>query len=60
MTLHLHGTRVAGCFRCDISADEVDQITWDRQAEVWRVDGKTFATLLEAENYITRGEADGE
>ena len=29
-------------------------IEWVRAEGVWRVDGKTFPTLLEAENYITR------
>jgi len=31
-------------------------IVWDRKAEVWRVDGRTFKSLLEAELYVTRGE----
>ena len=31
-------------------------IEWDRKAEVWRVDGRTFKTLIEAENWVTRPE----
>jgi hypothetical protein len=31
-------------------------ICWDRKSQTWSVDGKTFATLLEAELYITRPE----
>lgn len=35
-------------------------ICWDRKSETWQVDGKTFATLLDAENYITRPTPEGE
>ena len=35
-------------------------IEWDRKAEVWRVDGLTFKTLIDAENYITRPTPEGE
>ena len=37
-----------------------EQRRGDRKAEVWRVDGRTFETLIEAENYITRPTPEGE
>lgn len=57
MTLHLHGKRVEGCFRCELSADEVEPlIEWDSETRSWWVGSLEYPTLLAAENSITRPE----
>jgi hypothetical protein len=61
MTLHLHLSRVAGCYRCELSADEVEPlIEWDSETRSWWVGSLEFPTLLEAELYITRPTPEGE
>lgn len=61
MTLHSHSTRVAGCYRCELSADEVGPlIEWDSETQSWWIGSLEYPTLLDAENYITRPIPEGE
>ena len=57
---HRDPVRVAAARRGVAAARRRLTIVWDRKSETWQVDGRTFPTLIEAENYITRPTPEGE